>query len=123
MPNKYSLEVRQRVTRMALDRLPDHPSPWAACRDLGEKLNVGPETLRKWVRQAQVDAGTKSGPSSVELEEIRRLKKEVRELKETNEILKAAASFFSSGNSTLAATDSRVHRPDESGWSRGRVGL
>ena len=94
MPNKYSLEVRQRVTRMALDRLPDHPPPWAACRDLGEKLNVGPETLRKWVRQAQVDAGMKSGPSSVELEEIRRLKKEVRELKQTNEILKAAASFF-----------------------------
>ena len=71
---------------MALNRLPDYLSPWAACRDLGEKLNVGPETLRKWVRQAQVDAGTKSAPSSVELEEIRRLKKEVRELKETNEM-------------------------------------
>jgi transposase len=79
---------------MALDRLPDYPSPWAACRDLGEKLNVGPETLRKWVRQAQVDAGAKPGPSSVELEEIRRLKKENRDLRETNEILKAAASFF-----------------------------
>jgi transposase len=79
---------------MALDRLPDYPSPWAACRDLGEKLNVGPETLRKWVRQAQVDAGAKPGSTSAELGEIRRLKKEVRELKETNEILKAAGSFF-----------------------------
>jgi transposase len=79
---------------MALDRLPDYPSPWAACRDLGEKLNVGPETLRKWVRQAQVDAGSKPGASSAELEEIRRLKKENRELRETNAILKSAASFF-----------------------------
>ena len=94
MPNKYPLEVRERATRMALDRLPDYPSPWAACRDLGEKLNVGPETLRKWVRQAQVDAGAKPGPSSAELEEIRRLKKENRELRETNAILKSAASFF-----------------------------
>jgi transposase len=94
MPIKYPLEVRERATRMALDRLPDYQSPWAACRDLGEKLNVGPETLRKWVRQAQVDAGAKPGPSSAELEEIRRLKKENRELRETNAILKSAASFF-----------------------------
>jgi transposase len=94
MPNKYPLEVRERATRMALDRLTDYPSPWAACRDLGEKLNVGPETLRKWVRQAQVDAGSKPGASSAELEEIRRLKKENRELRETNAILKSAASFF-----------------------------
>ncbi|GGL05310.1 insertion element IS6110 uncharacterized 12.0 kDa protein [Salinibacterium xinjiangense] len=94
MPNKHPLEVRQPATQMALDRLRNYPSPWAACRDLGEKLNVGPETLRKWVRRAQPDAGTKSGPSSLELEEIRRLRKEVRELKETNEILKVAAFFF-----------------------------
>ena len=38
MRNKYALEVRERATRMALDRLADYPSTWAACRDLGEKL-------------------------------------------------------------------------------------
>ena len=61
---------------------------------LGPKLNVGPETLRKWVNQAQIDAGTKTGPTSEELQEIKDLKREVRDLKETNDILKAAASFF-----------------------------
>jgi transposase len=94
MPNKYLREVRERAIRMALDRLPDYPSVWAACRDLGEKLNVGPETLRKWIAQAQVDAGAKAGPTTSELDEIRRLKKELRDLRETNEILKAASIFF-----------------------------
>ena len=87
--------------------------PWAACRDPSEKLNVGPKTLRKWVRQAQVDAGTKPGPSSVELAEIRRLRKEVRELKETNEILKAAASGgfnWSSQHNAIPNGDGRHRR-------------
>ena len=94
MPKKHPTEVRERAVRMALDRLKDYPSPWAAFRDLGPKLNVGPETLRKWVAQAQVDAGTKTGPTSEELEEIKKLKKENRDLRETNEILKAASIFF-----------------------------
>lgn len=66
----------------------------AACRDLGEKLNVDPDTLRKWVRQAQVDTVSKPGPSSTELEGIRRLKKENHELRETNEILKSSVLFL-----------------------------
>ena len=94
MPKKHPTEVRERAVRMALDRLKDYPSPWAAFRDLGPKLNVGPETLRKWVAQAQVDAGTRTGPTSEGLEDIKKLKKENRGLREINEILTAAASFF-----------------------------
>ena len=55
---------------------------------------MGVETLRKWVVQAQVDAGTRTGLSSAELEEIKQLKKENRDLREINEVLKAATSFF-----------------------------
>ncbi|TFD13525.1 IS3 family transposase [Cryobacterium sp. TMT1-2-2] len=98
MPKKYPDEVRERAVRMTVDRVKDYPSMWAACRELAPKLNVGPETLRKWVRQAQSDAGERTGPTSEELEEIRRLKRENRDLRETNEILKAAASFLSSGS-------------------------
>lgn len=94
MPKKHPTEVRDRAVRLALEKLPDYPSAWAAFRDLGPKLNVGPETLRKWVAQAQIDAGAKPGPSTEELDEIKRLKKENRELRETNEILKAATVFF-----------------------------
>lgn len=94
MPKKYPDEVRDRAVRMALDRLSEYPTPYAACQALAPKLNVGVETLRKWVIQAQVDAGTRTGPSSVELEEIKQLKKENRDLKEINEVLKAATTFF-----------------------------
>ncbi len=94
MPKKYPSEVRDRAVRMVLDRLADYPSPWAACQDLAPKLDVGPETLRKWVAQAQTDAGVRPGATTAELEEIVRLKRENRDLKEANEILKAASIFF-----------------------------
>ncbi|WP_255411825.1 transposase [Cryobacterium sp. M91] len=120
MPKKHPTEVRERAVRMTLDRLKDYPSMWAACRDLAPKLNIGAETLRKWVTQAQADAGERTGPTSEELEEIKRLKRENRDLRETNDILKAAASFLSSGSSTLATVPSRFHPGDEGErpWSR-----
>jgi transposase len=94
MPKKFPAEVRDRAVRMTLDRLSEYPTVFAACKALAPKLDVGVETLRKWVVQAQIDAGTKTGPSSVELEEIRKLKSENRDLREANEILKSASIFF-----------------------------
>ena len=79
---------------MTLDRLQDYPSIWAACPNLAPKLDIGAETLRKWVTQARADAGERSGPTMDELDEIKRLKRENRDLRETNDILKAVASFF-----------------------------
>jgi len=73
MPKKYPSEQRDRATRMVLDRLKDYPWVWTAAQGLGPKLGVGPETLRKWVVQAQVDQGQRPGPSSEELAEIKRL--------------------------------------------------
>jgi transposase-like protein len=79
---------------MALDRLDEYGSAWAVAQALGPKLGIGPETLRKWVLQAQTDAGACPGPSSEELAEIKRLKKENADLREDDEILKAASMFF-----------------------------
>lgn len=94
MPKKFPVEVRDRAVRMTLDRLSEYPSVFAACTALAPKLNVGVETLRKWVVQAQIDTGVQTGPSTVELEEIKKLKSENRDLREANEILKAASIFF-----------------------------
>ena len=67
MAKRYPTEQRVRATRMAVDRLDEYGSAWGVAQALGPKLGVGPETLRKWVLQAQVDAGGRPGPSSEEL--------------------------------------------------------
>jgi len=73
----------------------DQGSEWAAMTRVAELLGVGtPETVRKWVRQAQVDAGARPGTTSEETEQVRRLKRENAELRRANAILKAAAAFF-----------------------------
>ncbi|WP_146072764.1 transposase [Cryobacterium sp. Y62] len=105
---------------MTLDRVKDYPSLWAACHDLAPKLNIGAETLRKWVTQAQADAGERTGPTTEEFEEIKRLKRENCDLNETNDILKAAAFFLISGYLTLATVFSNFRPADEGErpWSR-----
>jgi transposase len=73
----------------------DYPSEWAAIAAVAQKLGIGStETLRKWVRRAEVDSGTRPGVTTEEVAEIRRLKREVAELRRANEILKAASVFF-----------------------------
>lgn len=61
---------------------------------MAPKLNVGKETLRRWVIQVQVDAGERTGPASEELAEIKASKVKVRDLEEVNDILKTSAIFF-----------------------------
>lgn len=94
MPRQFPPEFRQRALRMLQEALPEHDSEYAAIRHVGAKLGVGPETLRKWHRRAEVDSGVRPGVSSEELAEIGRLKRENAELRRSNEILKAASAFF-----------------------------
>jgi len=94
MPKQYPKDQKDRAVRMVSERLGEYPSLYAAFRALGPKLGIGAESLRRWVVQAQIDQGQRSGPSSEELAEIKRLRAENRDLKEANEILKAASVFF-----------------------------
>jgi transposase len=92
---QYPQELRQRAVRLVLESRDQYDSEWAAMTSIAAKLGIGTtETLRKWVRQAETDAGSRPGPTTQESVEIRRLKREVAELRRTNEILKAAAGFF-----------------------------
>jgi transposase len=80
---------------MVAEVRPDYPSDWPAICAVASRLGIGSaETLRKWVRQAEVDAGTRPGLTTEESAEIKRLKRENAELRRANEILKAASAFF-----------------------------
>jgi transposase len=91
----YPAELRERAVRMVAELRPDYPTEYAAMGAVAQKVGIKTtETLRKWVRQAQVDGGTRAGTSTEENAEIKRLKRENAELRRANEILKAASSFF-----------------------------
>jgi transposase len=92
---RYPAELRERAVRMVGEIRGEHDSEWAAMTQVARLLGVGtPETVRKWCRQAEVDAGKRGGVTSEESAELKRLKRENAELKRANAILKAASSFF-----------------------------
>ena len=91
---RYSPEVRARAVRMVLDHQADHPSQWAAMVSIAMKIGCTAETLRKWVRRSERDAGERPGPTSEERERIKALERENRELRQANEILRKASAYF-----------------------------
>ena len=91
---RYSREVRERAVALVFEQVGQYSSQWEAICSVAAKVNVTSETLRRWVRQAEVDAGTRAGVSSEESAEVKRLRREVAELRRANEILKAASAFF-----------------------------
>lgn len=94
MPRKIDAELKARAVRLVMDHRGEYPTLTAAVAAVSKQVGVGKESLRRWVAQADVDAGVREGVSSGDLEEIRRLKTENRRLREDVAILKAATSFF-----------------------------
>ena len=91
----YPPELRERAVLMVTEVRADYPSEWAAIEAVAKKLGIGSaETLRKWTRQAEINAGVRSGVTSQESADLRKLRAENRELRRANEILKAASVFF-----------------------------
>ena len=94
MNRKYSPEMRERALRMLAETRPSQPTMMSAVRHVAGLLGMSPETLRLWQRRYEVDAGVKPGVTTEAATEIKRLQKEVSELRKANEILKAASIFF-----------------------------
>ena len=93
-PTRFSPEVRARAVRMVIEHAPAHESQWAAMRSIAEKIGCTAETLRKWVRQAERDAGTRPGLTTEERERLKQLERENFELRRANAILKDASVYF-----------------------------
>ena len=91
---RYAEEVRERAVRMVAEQQAEHGSQWGAIQSIAGKIGCTPESLRRWVRQAERDHGQRAGMSSSERERLRHLERENRELKRANEILRKASAFF-----------------------------
>jgi transposase len=91
---KYPAELRERAVRLVLEAKGDPGTGKAACRRIGEQLGINPDTLRDWVRQAEVDAGARPGTTTSDAARLAELEREVRELRRANAILRSASAFF-----------------------------
>ncbi len=91
---RYSAEVRERAVRLVREALKQHDSEWAAIQSIASKIGCTGETLRGWLRQAERDAGQRDGMTSEDRARMKALEREVRELKQANEILRKASAYF-----------------------------
>ena len=93
-PTRYPQEVRERAVRMVFEHRDEHRSQWATITSIAEKFGMSAETLRSWVRRAEIDGGLRPGLTTEERERLKELERENRELRRANEILKSASAFF-----------------------------
>jgi transposase len=93
-PRKYPRELRERAIRMVLDSFDRGDQRQGLVTRIARQLDIGPESLRRWVIQAEIDRGGRAGTSSEEARRITGLEREVKELRRANEILRSASAFF-----------------------------
>ncbi len=107
-PRKYPDELRERAIRLVLDAKTEPGNTGKnVCRRIGEQLGISPETLRGWVKQAEIDTGAAPGVSTGQAARVAELERENRELRRANAILKSASAFFAA---ELCATRRDVDR-------------
>jgi len=91
---RYPTEVKQRAVQLVATTIEQQGERHGVVSRIARQLDIGQETLRNWIRQAEIDAGTRPGTTSAERERIAELEKENRELRRANQILKEASVFF-----------------------------
>ena len=91
---RYSPELKQRAVRMVFRLREETGEKHGSVGRVAEQLDVGVESLRAWVKQAEIDSGDRAGMTSADVEELKLLRQEVKELRRANSILKSASAFF-----------------------------
>ena len=91
---RYPPELRERAVRLVVETAAERGDRHGAVTHVARQLGIGPESVRKWVHQAEIDRGDRGGLTTEERERIKVLERENRELRRANEILKSAAVFF-----------------------------
>lgn len=91
---RYPPELRERAVRMVHEAIAESGERVGAVTRVARQLGIGPESLRNWVKQTDVDKGKRPGVTTEQQRRITELERENRELRRANEILKAASAFF-----------------------------
>jgi transposase-like protein len=91
---RYTPAEKERAVRMVRQLRAELGTDHGTVKRVAEQLGIGIESLRSWVKRAEIDAGEKPGLSSEDAAKIEALEQENRELKRANAILKSASAFF-----------------------------
>lgn len=91
---RYSPEVRERAVRMVLEHESDYSSRWAAIESVAAKIGCVAQTLDQWIKQAERDNGARAGLTTDERAKMKAMEREIKELRQANEILKKASAYF-----------------------------
>jgi transposase-like protein len=94
VPRRYPPELKERAVRLVAGTAAERGDRHGAVTQVARQLGIGPESVRQWVRQAEIDRGDRSGLTTDERERMKTMEREIRELRRANEILKSAAVFF-----------------------------
>ena len=108
--NKFSPEVRERAVRLVQEHCGEYPPLWAAIESIAPKIGCVPQTLLEWVKQSEVDGSGRPGISTAEAKRIKDLKREVKELRRANEILRLASAFFAQAELDRRLINGRARR-------------
>jgi len=96
--NRFSTEVRARAVRLALENEADYKTRSECFRSISQKIGCSPETLRDWVNKQAIETSDREGLTLSERAQMKELQREIRELRQANDILRKASAFFAAAD-------------------------